>query len=208
MYALWRLAVTTGMRRGEVLGLTWRTLDLDGARLDVEQQLVPTRGGATFGPPKSARSRRMIRLDEETVEVLRQHREAQELERLVAGDAYEDADLAFANELGAPIHPQRLTEAFDAHRKAAGLPDGTLHTLRHTHITHLLTIRRPAARRRRASWRPARDDPADLCPPSADPRRGGGKAGRCAHRLSPVFRSARMTRPENGPFPVATAPAR
>ncbi len=51
--ALWRLAVTTGMKRGELAGLTWRTVDLDGASLPVEQQLVPTKGGCTFGPPKS-----------------------------------------------------------------------------------------------------------------------------------------------------------
>ena len=69
--ALWRLAATTGMRRGELAGLTWRALDLDGARLSVEQQFVPTRGGATFGPPKSARSRRTVALDPETVDALR-----------------------------------------------------------------------------------------------------------------------------------------
>jgi len=46
-----------------LLGLTWRTVDLDGARLSVEEQLLPTRGGASLGPPKSARSRRTIALD-------------------------------------------------------------------------------------------------------------------------------------------------
>lgn len=54
LFALWRLAATTGMRRGELAGLTWRALDLDGARLSVEQQLVPTRGGASFGRPSQA----------------------------------------------------------------------------------------------------------------------------------------------------------
>ena len=53
LFALWRLAVTTGMRRGELAGLTWRAVDIEGAQLSVEQQLVPTRGGCTFGPPKS-----------------------------------------------------------------------------------------------------------------------------------------------------------
>jgi integrase len=67
LFAMWRLAATTGMRRGELAGLTWRALDLDGARLHVAQQLVPTRGGATLGPPKSARSRRTVALDPETV---------------------------------------------------------------------------------------------------------------------------------------------
>jgi integrase len=82
--ALWRLGATTGMRRGELAGLTWRALDLDGARLSVEQQLLPT---GSFGPPKSSRSRRTVALDPETVAVLRAHRETQLLERAFAGDA-------------------------------------------------------------------------------------------------------------------------
>ena len=86
LLALWRLAATTGMRRGELLGLTWRHLDLDGTRLQVEQQLLPTTGGVTFGPPKSERSRRTVALDADTVKVLRHHRETQQLERdLAAG---------------------------------------------------------------------------------------------------------------------------
>ncbi len=64
---------------------------------------------------------------------------AQLLERAFAGEAYADGDLVFADELGAPIHPQRLTERFGKHRKAAGLPTGTLHVLRHTAATLALT---------------------------------------------------------------------
>jgi integrase len=139
LYALWRLAATSGMRRGELLGTTWRALDLDGGRLSVEQQLVPTRGGATLGPVKRARSRRTIALDAETVDALREHRDAQLLERDFAADAYQDADLVFCDELGGSIHPQRLTERFAKRRKAAGIPTGTLHVLRHTAATLALT---------------------------------------------------------------------
>jgi integrase len=127
------------MRRGELAGCIWRFLDLDGARLSIEQQLVPTRGGATFGPPKTARSRRTIALDPETVTALREHREAQLLERAFAGNAYTDRDLVFCDELGRLIHPQRLTQWFRRHRKAAGIPTGTLHVLRHTAATLALT---------------------------------------------------------------------
>jgi integrase len=137
--ALWRLAATTGMRRGELAGLTWRALDLDGARLAVDQQLVPTRGGCTFGPPKSARSRRTVALDPQTVDMLRTHRETQLLERDFAGPAYTDRDLVFADALGGSTHPQRLTEWFSKHRKAAGVTTGSLHTLRHTAATLALT---------------------------------------------------------------------
>jgi len=137
--ALWRLAATTGMRRGELLGLCWRHLDLDTARLRVEQQLIPTKGGATFGPPKSRRSERTIALDPATVEALRHHRDTQQLERDLAGPAYADQDLVFCNELGASIHPQVLTAAFARHRGAAGIPTGTLHILRHTAATIALS---------------------------------------------------------------------
>jgi hypothetical protein len=78
-------------------------------------------------------------IDAETVEALRAHREAQLLQRTVVGEAYFDHDLVFADEVGAPIYPQRLTEAFLRHRKAAGLTSGSLHVLRHTHATLALT---------------------------------------------------------------------
>ena len=139
LYPLWRLAATTGMRRGELAGLPWRHLDLETGKLAVEQQLVPTRGGATLGPPKSSRSRRTIALDPETVETLRRHRDAQLLERDFAGEAYVDRDLVFADPLGGPTHPQRLTEQFAKQRKAAGIPSGTMHVLRHTAATLALT---------------------------------------------------------------------
>jgi integrase len=127
------------MRRGELAGLTWRALDLDGARLSVEQQLVPTRGGPTLGPPKSARSRRTVALDPQTVDMLRTHRSTQLLERDFAGPAYVDRDFVFADALGGPINPQRLTGWFSGHRKAAGILMGSLHTLRHTAATLALT---------------------------------------------------------------------
>jgi integrase len=139
LFPLWRLAATTGMRRGELLGLTWQWLDVEASTLRVEQQLVPTSGGVSFGAPKSKRSRRTIALDEETSEALRSHREAQLLERAFADDAYVDRDLVFADPLGGPIHPRRLTEWFGRHRKAAGVTTGTLHVLRHTHATLALT---------------------------------------------------------------------
>lgn len=139
LFGLWRLAATTGMRRGELAAVTWRALDLEGARLHVDQQLIPVPSGLSFGPPKSARSRRTVALDPETVAALAAHRDLQLLERDFAGDAYQDGDLVFSDELGGPIRPQRLTKTFGRHRAAAGIPTGTLHTLRHTAATLALT---------------------------------------------------------------------
>jgi integrase len=139
LFALWRLAAMTGMRRGELLGLTWQELDLDGARLTVSQQIIPARGGVSFGPPKSKRSHRTIALDAETVVALRAHRQAQLLERAFAGDAYVDHDLVFAREDGTPIHPQRLTEWHGELVKGANVPAIRFHDLRHGHATACLT---------------------------------------------------------------------
>ncbi|HEY6637072.1 MAG TPA: tyrosine-type recombinase/integrase [Solirubrobacterales bacterium] len=78
-------------------------------------------------------------MDSETVDALRKHQEAQLLERDFAGDAYTDSDLVFCDELGGAIHPQRLSEWFRRHRIAAGIPTGSLHILRHSVITVMLT---------------------------------------------------------------------
>ncbi|HEX4324996.1 MAG TPA: tyrosine-type recombinase/integrase [Gaiellaceae bacterium] len=78
-------------------------------------------------------------LDADTVAALEAHREAQLVERALAGDAYTDRDLIFSDELGAPINPQRLTERFGALRAKAKIRPGRLHDVRHSHATHLLT---------------------------------------------------------------------
>ena len=109
----------------------------------VEQQLLPTPGGVTFGSPKSKRSRRTITLDAATVESLREHRDRQLVEQSLAGDAYQHGDLVFADELGRPIHPNALSNRFIVRRKAAGVPVGSIHVLRHTAATLALEARVP-----------------------------------------------------------------
>jgi integrase len=135
MFACWRLMATSGCRRGEALGIQWQTVDLERGRLRIEQQLVQVDGVCKFGPTKSSRGNRTIALDPVTTEILLHHREVQQLERDLAGDAYEDNDLMFADELGRMIPPWWLTDAFARLRKAAGLPTGSLHILRHTVAT-------------------------------------------------------------------------
>jgi integrase len=133
---LWRLAAVTGMRRGELLGLAWRSLDLEAGTLTVDRQL---RADNQYGQPKSRRSCRTVALDPQTVRLLEAHRQAQLVEQALAGDVYQDEDLVFCDELGRPVHPQRLSRLFLVHRKAAGIPTGSLHTLRHTAATLMLT---------------------------------------------------------------------
>jgi integrase len=137
--ALWRLAVASGARRGELLGATWLGFSAERGTWTVAQQVVPTRGGITLTPLKTKGSHRTISLDPETVAALEAHRERQLLERDAAGNAYEDRDLIFADELGRTINPQRFTATFGVLRKASGIRPGRFHDVRHSHATHLLT---------------------------------------------------------------------
>jgi integrase len=98
------------------------SLDLEAATLAVDRRLIPAEHGCAFGPPKSRRSRRTIALDPETVRLLVEHREAQLVERALAGDAYQDDDLVFCDELGRPIHPKTLSYRFGPTPGSRGHP--------------------------------------------------------------------------------------
>lgn len=136
LHAAYVLAATTGMRRGEVLGLRWQDVDLESQRVSISQTLVVVGGyEAQYSEPKTAKGRRSVALDPTTTEALRSHRERQMLERQLMADAYVDSDLVFAREDGAWIHPDSFSELFWRHAKAAKLPRIRFHDLRHTHAT-------------------------------------------------------------------------
>lgn len=130
----WRLAAMTGMRRGEVLGLRWSDIDLDGARLSVRQAVVSVAYTVLHSTPKSHQTR-VIDLDPETVRQLRAHYAAQQHERAQWGSDYRDKDLVVARENGVPVHPDSLSQAFERLVRNAGLRRIRLHDLRHTHAT-------------------------------------------------------------------------
>lgn len=133
------VALGTGMRRGELCALRWQDVDLDGAKLQVERSLEQTRKGLRFKSPKSARGRRSISLSPAVVSELRAHWKAQQEQRLSLGLGGSPPDgLVFANWDGAPRSPKRLSEKFAKAMKDAGL-NVTLHTLRHTHASQLIT---------------------------------------------------------------------
>jgi integrase len=135
LHACYFLALTTGMRRGELLGLRWSDVDLDGARLSIRQTLVSVGYEMRFSQPKTDRSRRSLSLDPATVTALQGHRESQQAERHAWGPAWSDSGLVFSREDGTLLHPQLLTDAFDRHVKTSGLPRIRLHDLRHTYAT-------------------------------------------------------------------------
>jgi len=132
--AIWRLAAMTGMRRGEILGLRWRDLDLDAARLSVRHAVVAVAYATIESTPKSHNAR-VIDLDRGTVEQLRAYRRRQEDEREEWGPDYQDRDLVVAKENGEPIHPHTFSQTFERLIRNAGLRLIRLHDLRHTHAT-------------------------------------------------------------------------
>jgi integrase len=125
------LLATSGMRRGEALGLRWRDLDLDGGRASIRQTVIAVKHTAMLGTPKTAKGRRTITLDKGTVAALREHRKQQAAERLLIGPGWTDTDLVFCHVDGTMLHPERFTRGFSEAVRRLGLPPIRLHDLRH-----------------------------------------------------------------------------
>lgn len=140
MYIPILLAVTAGLRRGEIAGLRWRDIDFEAGTLTVRQtlQLSPEKG-YFFKEPKSAKGRRTIKLPPTTVEALRQHRKEQARLRLLVGEKYQDNDLVFCRPDGRHADLRNFTNHFWAVLDKAGLPHMPFHALRHFHATLLLS---------------------------------------------------------------------
>jgi integrase len=135
LFAAWQLAALTGMRRGEVLGLRWADLNLEGGWLSVRQTLVVVDNQPLTSEPKTVRGRRRIALDPDTIAALRSHHKTQVAERLAAGPAWANTDLVFTRQDGTPLHPEHVRRQFDRHIARTGLPRIRFHDLRHTHAT-------------------------------------------------------------------------
>lgn len=148
-YALFVIAITTGMRPGEYLALRWEDVNLETGTISVRRSLVTRRtkraqGGSEpwwqFKEPKTPKSRRTIKLPPGAVQVLKAHRAAQAAQRLAAGPEWQDLDLVFAGEHGQPLDRHNLVRRhFKPLLTMAGLPDSIrLYDLRHTCATLLL----------------------------------------------------------------------
>jgi integrase len=133
--ALWHTLAMTGMRRGEALGLLWEDVDLENARLSVRRALIPSGRQVVVSEPKTARGRRSIALDSETVEVLKAQAARQLADQDEWGDGWTDTGLVFTKENGEALHPEDVTRYFRQAVKKAMLPSIRLHDLRHTHAT-------------------------------------------------------------------------
>jgi integrase len=131
------LAASTGMRRGEVLGLRWSAVDLDGGVARVVVTLQRSGGEVHYVAPKTDRSRRTVSLPTSVIARLRQHRKEQAERRLLLGAAWIDTDLVCDRGDGEHLDPDGMTNAFG--RYATSAPGTRLHDLRHAFATTLLT---------------------------------------------------------------------
>ena len=138
--ALYVLAIHTGLRQGELLGLKWDDVDLDDGSLQVRRTLAITKNGFVFTSPKTSGSRRSVKLTQRATEALRSHLERQLREIDRVGSLWSENDLIFASETGEPLDRRAVTKLkFKPLLKRAGLPEIRFHDLRHTCATLLLT---------------------------------------------------------------------
>jgi integrase len=130
------ILATTGMRRGEALGLRWNDIDFDSAQIAIVQTISVVEGKVVVGVPKTAGSRRTVYVHDATIAALRQQRQLQAEERLAAGPAWStDNDLVFRSPTGAPVNPDWFSRHFDRIVASTDVPRIRLHDLRHTNAT-------------------------------------------------------------------------
>jgi integrase len=136
LYPLFLAAVLTGARQGELLGLTWKALDLMLGAMAIQQTFYRVGKEQVFKQPKTDNSSRSINLPPILVEELRQVRRDQDERRRHFGPQYEDHDLVFCQENGKPLHGRNLTRRdLKQILKRAKLPGIRFHDLRHGRAT-------------------------------------------------------------------------
>lgn len=139
LHALYELALRTGLRKGELLGLRWEDLDLDAGTASIRRSLQRTRTrGLTALPTKTRASERRIALPTECINSLKSHRERQKAERNVTKVGWKDSGLIFTTPAGGPLDPANMTRRFGRLLEQAGLRRIRFHDLRHSTATLLL----------------------------------------------------------------------
>ena len=137
------LALVTALRHGELMGLRWRDVDLEGRRLSVKRTVTQDwKHGYIVGDPKSKASKRNIQLPQFVVNALLRHRERQWERKRKAGDRWEENDLVFPNWYGRYLQPGHNSMRFHKLLDQAGLPRIRIHDLRHTTASLLILVLR------------------------------------------------------------------
>jgi len=142
--ALYLLALATGMRRGELLALTWDNVDFDNNTISVKASVSRAMdydlGKSTLvkNDPKTKSGRRQVPILASMIPILKEHKERQNEEIREAGSAWVDNNLLFPSNVGTFTEPRRVNTTMDKITDAAGLPHFTFHSLRHTVATRML----------------------------------------------------------------------
>ncbi|MBG9589523.1 site-specific integrase [Cytobacillus firmus] len=136
-HIVYLIALTTGMRQGEILGLRWQDVDFDREVLHVRQTLSHD-GIELNSHTKTAAGTRTIALPEQVLHALKTHKIIQAKEKLKTGELYENFDLIVSTSVGTPLHPRNLLRNFYSQIEKANLNKIRFHDLRHTHATLLL----------------------------------------------------------------------
>ncbi len=144
--ALFKLALATGMRRGEIMGLKWQDIDFETGTLQVRRILsrIPSKmpgKGYEEAEPKTSKSRRRIFIAPFALRALNKHRLHQVEERLKAGPCWQEHDYVFCTALGTHLNPTKdILDRLKAFLREGGLPNIRFHDLRHSTATLLLSL--------------------------------------------------------------------
>jgi integrase len=148
--ALYTLALATGMRRGEMLALTWDSVNLNTKSITVKSSVGRIKNPDTgttdliFSEPKTKAGRRIVPILESVIPVLQTHKARQDAEKAKAGSAWNERNLVFCSNVGTIIEPRRVCTTMDKIADSAGLEHFTFHALRHTFATRMLEAEVPA----------------------------------------------------------------
>jgi integrase len=138
-FIIYYLAVNTGMRRGELIGLKWSDIDFKKKRLEVNRQVQRTDEGLIFKQPKSKAGYRVIPITTDVVKQLKKQKIRQSEKKLALGSNYNgELDLICSNMVGNPIEPTKIYKYYKEISRAADLPEIRFHDLRHTFATLFL----------------------------------------------------------------------
>jgi len=139
LYPLYYLAIHTGMRQGELMGLNWNDVKWEQKTIHIRRQVRHFKGGGyTFTKPKSKSGNRTIILGEQAIAVLQEHQINQQNVIQATGEEWDNLNLVFPSSVGTPLTASNIRRAFRKLLKASGLPIIRFHDLRHTAVSLML----------------------------------------------------------------------
>lgn len=136
LHALFYLAITSGLRIGELLALTWS--DLNGSTLRVRRNLTKIEGRLTLATTKTTKGQRLVSLAQDTLAVLEQHRQTQQAEIELVGEGWEHPGHMFTTEIGTFLDNRNVLRVWHRLQDQAGVPRARLHDARHLHVSLLV----------------------------------------------------------------------